>query len=450
MTDKNSAHPASRGDGVNFPLWQPFTPMKAFVHYPAVFYRGEGIYVYDRDENRYIDAAGGLWNICCGLGNKRIVEAMQEQMQKMAFGSLFHRSNPVAIALAAKLVEITCAKLTRVFLTCSGSEAIEVAMKVIRNYFSLVGRRDKKGIVCLKKSYHGVYYGSGTASDVMDGKEDFAPNLPGIFHIEAPYCFRCPYGMAFPGCGIQCADELDKLARQKQGRVAAFMMEPILGSGGIIVPPKEYFRRIETICKEHEIFFVLDEVATGFGRTGEMFAAELFDIEPDVLVLSKGINSGYLPLGAALFSEEIFHPFWENNIALQFGSTQSGNPVCCASSLAVIDLLQEEKLLENCKHMGRRLKQGLREMMEKARHIGDVRGEGLMLGIELVKNKENKTPVEPQHIALAVNFLKENGLLVYPNPCGISMFPPFILSGDEADQMLNILSQILVNLRLEM
>jgi adenosylmethionine-8-amino-7-oxononanoate aminotransferase len=434
--------------GSDFPLWQPFTPMKSIVYNPLIIEKGHGIYIYDQDGDQYIDAAGGLWNISFGLGNRKILAAMKKQMEKMAFGSLFYRSNPVAIELAARLVEITCPKLTRVFLTCSGSESIEVAIKVIRNYNSLTGSSSKKDIICLKRGYHGVYYGSGTASDIIYRKEDFGPNLPGIFHIEAPYCYRCPYGMAFPDCGIKCADELDKIAGEKQGKVAAFIMEPILGSAGIIVPPKEYFRRIETICKMHDIFFVLDEVATGFGRTGEMFAAELFNIEPDVLILSKGINSGYLPLGAALFCEKIFKPFWENDFPLQFGSTQDGNPVCCAASLATIDVLQGEGLLENCKNMGQQLKQGFREIMEKARHIGDVRGEGLMLGIELVQSKEKKTQVEPQHISFVVNFLKERGLLVYPNPCGISLFPALNVSEEEVHKILSILKKIFIQLRL--
>lgn len=433
----------------HFPLLLPFTNMEAFFYHLPVFYRGEGIYIFDLNDNKYIDAAGGLWNVSCGLGNKTILDAMQEQMQRMAFGSIFRRANAKAVELAARLVEISCPGLTRVCLTCSGSAAVEAAIMMVRSYFSITGQPSKKSIVCLKRGYHGTYYGSGTASDVIDGKEQFEPGVPEIFHIEAPYCFRCPFGREYPGCGIQCADQLAELARQKKGRVAAFMMEPILGSGGIIVPPKEYFKRIEAICKEHEIFFLLDEVATGFGRTGEMFAAELFDSEPDVMILSKGINSGYLPLGAALFSEEIYRPFKEKNIPLQVGTTQDGNPVCCAASLATIDVLEEEGLLDNCKKMGFKLKQGCMEMKEKSRHIGDVRGEGLMLGIELVKNKEKKTPVEPMHVGLVCDFLKDNGLIVYPNPCGISLFPALTITEEQIHRVIEILSKILIPLRLE-
>jgi adenosylmethionine-8-amino-7-oxononanoate aminotransferase len=436
-------------DRDHFPLLLPFTNMEAFFYHLPVFYRGEGIYIYDLNDNKYIDAAGGLWNVSCGLGNKKILDAMQEQMQQMVFGSIFRRSNAVAVELAARLVEISRPGLTRVCLTCSGSASIEAAIMMIRSYFSLTGQPDKKGIVCLKKGYHGTYYGSGTASDVLDGKEHFEPAVAEMFHIEPPYCYRCPLGQEYPGCGIQCADELAKLAGQKKGRLAAFMMEPIPGSGGIIVPPKEYFKRIQTICKEHELFLILDEVATGFGRTGAMFAAELFDIEPDVMTLSKGINSGYLPLGAALFCEEIYRPYKEKNMPLQIGTTQDGNPVCCAASLATIELLTRGGLIDNCKKMGRRLKQACMEMKEKSLHIGDVRGEGLMIGIELVKNKEKKTPVESRHIGLVCDFLKDNGLIVYPNPCGISLFPALTVTEEQTHRIIEILGKILLHLNLE-
>ncbi|MCP4219513.1 MAG: aspartate aminotransferase family protein [bacterium] len=435
--------------GNNSPLWQPFTDMQGLAGNPFYLCRGEGIYVYDQNDRQYIDAAGALWNMSLGLGQEKILDAMKKQMDTLVYGSLFRRSNPVALQLAAKLKEITPANLTRTILTCTGSQSVEAAIKVVRSYFHITQQPVKKEIVCLKRSYHGTYYGSGTASDLLGMKEESGPNVPGISHIEAPYCYRCPYGMEYPGCGLKCAEQLEKIAQEKEGRIAAFMMEPILGSGGILVPPKDYFERIAEICKKHNIFLMLDEVATGFGRTGEMFAADLFGIQPDVLILSKSINSGYLPLGATLFCEEIFRPFIENNFSLQFGSTQDGNPVCCASSLATMEIIKQENLLDNCKKMGAKLKEGLNRMIAKSRHIGEIRGEGLMIGVEMVLDKETKTPVETTHIGLVVNFLMANGLLVYPNPCGFSMFPPLNITEQEVEKILTVLGNILLQIRFE-
>ncbi|MGD9084573.1 MAG: aspartate aminotransferase family protein [Desulfobacterales bacterium] len=435
-------------NGTSFPLWQPFTPPRSFLSNPLVIEKGQGVHIYDTDGNKYIDASGGLWNISCGLGHKGILEAMHAQLDDLAFSPLFNRANKKAIELAQKLVAITPGNLTRVFLTNSGSEAIEVTIKAIRGHFNILGKK-RHTIVALRHSYHGSYYGSGTLSDNISRKYEYQPNLPGVLHIEAPYCYRCTFNLTYPSCKVRCADELADVCIHKGHSVAAFIMEPILGSGGIIVPPPGYFDRVKEICEQEGIFWVLDEVATGFGRIGEMFASDLFRLEPDVMTMSKGINSGYLPLGAAVFSEDIFAPYLDEDAPLQFGSSQNGNPICCASALATINVLIEENLIDNCRDMGRLLKQGCVEIMAESDHVGDVRGEGLMLGVELVQNQSDHLRLAPGLISFVSEYLQDNGLIVYPSVCGFSMFPPLNITASEVDAILSVLKKTLPLLRFE-
>jgi adenosylmethionine-8-amino-7-oxononanoate aminotransferase len=431
--------PAIEGD---FPLWQPFTHLKGFLDNPLIIRTGAGIRVRDTDGHEYLDAAGGLWNLTFGLGDERILGAAQRQLEELAFAPLFHRAHEPAIELARKLVAITPPRLTRVFLATSGSEAVEVAIKVVRGYFHIRGE-ERAAIVALRRSYHGTYYGSGTLSDNISRKDDFRPNLPDVIHIEPPYCYRCPFGLEYPGCDVRCADELGRVCQQEKGQVAAFVMEPVLGSGGIIVPPPAYFERIVEICEDESIILILDEVATGFGRVGEMFAADLFALNPDVMTVAKGINAGYLPLGATIFSEQIFKAYSEQEIPLHFGSTQNGNPVCCAAASATIDALSEDDLMVNCREMGGRLKGGCEQIMARSAHVGDVRGVGLMVGIELVGDEKSKEPLAPHMVAFVVEFLRDNGLIVYPSTCGFSMFPALNVSAAEVDQILAILDNVL-------
>ncbi|MBN1697909.1 MAG: aspartate aminotransferase family protein [Spirochaetales bacterium] len=432
---------------LEFPLIQPYTTVPFSMFEAGNIPEGEGIHVYDENGKCYIDAAGGLWNVSCGLGNKTIIDAIVNQLNKLAYAPLFCGKHPPAVRLAGRLNKILPSPLKKIFYTCSGSESIAVAVKIVRGYFSLNSNRKKNMIVCLKNCYHGMYYSrSGTESDIDEGLHHFQPDIPGFIHINPPYCYRCPYGEKHPSCGLVCAVELEQVLKKNKGRIAAFMMEPIMGSAGIIIPPAGYLKRVKQICGQNGIFMIFDEVATGFGRTGEMFAAQLFNISPDIMALSKGMNSGYLPLGATVFSDETILPYLEHNIAFPLGTTQGGNPVCCASCLATIDYIEEKNLLENCRIMGEILLHGCLELQNKCRHIGDVRGRGLMIGIELVLDKKDKMPVENRHIHAVCSLLRENGLIVYPSPVGFSMFPALTITEVEIRQVLEKLA-LLVNIK---
>jgi taurine-pyruvate aminotransferase len=445
MTDKHYR-------GTSYHLWNPGTNMDFFLEYfgvgPTVIRRGEGSYIFNERGVRYLNGSSSVWNVAIGLGREEIVEAAINQMRELAFSGCFTQSHPRAIELAAKLVSITSGNFAHVYLGSNGSEAIETALKMTRQYHRQSPdpqERARFKIISLRGSYHGFSYGAMSTSGVESDEEKFGPLVPGFTQIEPPYCYRCPFGESgYPECGLKCALALEKKIQEEGAEtVAAFIMEPIMGVFNIVEPPEEYYHKVGEICRRYGLLFIVDEVSTGFGRTGKLFASIDWEPQPDILCLGKGITSGYLPLSATLATETIYQRFQGQENYFDHGSTHSGHPVCAAVALENINIIISEKLSEKAAQVGAYLKSRLMEM--KLRHpiVGDVRGQGLMLGIELVKDRKTKEPLtEEETTNIGVDVIAR-GLLISFTASSLGLLPPLIIDKDIADAIVSILDKAL-------
>jgi len=437
--------------GTPYHLWNPFTVMDDFLPYlgfgPIVISRGEGPYVYNERGIRYINGFSSLWNVAIGHGREELVEAAAKQMRELAYASCFRQVHPKAIELAAKLVEITSGHFQHVYLATNGSEAVETALKMARQYHRQSPdplEHGKYKIISLKGSYHGVSYGVLSASGLESDEEKFGPLIPGFFQIEPPYCYRCPYGKnGYPECGLECTRALETLI-QSEGAdsLAAFVVEPIMGAFGFVDPPEEYYREVGRICHENGLLFIVDEVTTGFGRTGKLFVSEDWEYKPDILCMGKAISSGYLPLAATLATDAIYERFKGEGNQFEHGSTASGHPVCAAVGLANIDIIINENLPENAHEIGSYLKFGIQELRMKRKIIGDVRGRGLMIGIELVKDRKDKNPLSEKETLNIVLDCATQGLLIYFRDNVLGLMPPLIVDRGIADRIVEILDKV--------
>jgi adenosylmethionine-8-amino-7-oxononanoate aminotransferase len=438
--------------GTPYHLWNPFTDMDEFVSLlesgPFVITHGEGPYVFNDQGVRYINGLSSLWNVAVGHGREELVEASSKQMRELAYGTCFRQVHPRAIELAAKLVQITAGRFGHVYLGSNGSEAVETAIKMARQYFRQSPRskdHNRHKIISLRNSYHGVSYGAMSTSGSEIDINKYGPMVPGFIQIEAPYCYRCPYGkLSYPSCELKCANALEEAVKSEGAEtIAAFIMEPIMGANGIVDPPVEFYKRTGEICRRHGLLFIADEVATGFGRTGKLFVSENWDPPPDILCLGKSMSSGYQPLAATLTTDVIFQRFKGKGNRLDHGSTSSGHPVCAAVGLANIDIILREKLSENAAKVGTYMKSRLKELMGKRELIGDVRGRGLMIGIELVKDREKKVPLTDEEIFKIYLDIASLGLIVYYRRNNLALLPPLIIDEGIADRIVSILEQAL-------
>ena len=440
------------GDRRSYHLWHPFTNMNTFFGESTVFVEGSGVRIKDEKGNEYINAMSSLWNVHCGLGRQEIIDAVSAQLSKLAFMSITRAANQPAIELADKLAEMAPDNLSKVFFATTGSAAIETAIKMIRQYSKLRGAEHKYRFISLEHSYHGVSMGALSASGVKDMQEPFEPLLPGFLHIPPPYCYRCAFDETYPDCELQCAGELEKtIQNEGPDRIGAFILEPVMAFAGGIIPPDEYFPRVREICNTYDVKLIFDEISTGFGRLGTMFAADHWSVSPDIMALSKGINSGYLPLGATLCTEEIYGAFldesskdarwsWAGRGIFAHGSTTDGHPACCASALANIGIIEREHLPENAASVGAHLLSLLREF-ERYSFVGEVRGLGLLISLELVEDKQTRVPLSSDALFLISTRLLKSGLLAYSMGNCITLFPPLIFTKEDADETCRILSK---------
>ncbi len=438
--------------GMLYHLWNPFTSMNEFLPLigigPIVITRGEGPYIFNERGKRFINGMSSLWNVAIGHGREELVEAATAQMRELAYASCFRQVHPRAIELAAKLVEITADQYSHVFLSSNGSDAVEAALMMSRQYHRQ--SPDSKDhsrykIISLRGSYHGVSYGAMSTAGLASNEIKMGPLVPGFVQIAPPYCYRCFFEKnGYPECGLACANALEKaILSEGAETVAAFIMEPIMGVLGSIDPPEEYYSRVGEICRRHGLLFIADEVTTGFGRTGKLFVSEDWTPRPDILCLSKAITSGYLPLAATLATDEIYERFNGEGRRFDYGPTASGHPVCAAVALRNIDIIIGENLPENATRVGEYLKSRLEDLMKNHKIIGQVRGRGLMLGIELVKDRQNRMPIHKKdtfNITVDTAIL---GLLVYPADNVLGLFPPLIIDNDIAEKIVEILDQSL-------
>lgn len=403
---------------------------------PLVVTEGKGLRVRDAEGKEYLDFFGGILTVSIGHADDRVNAAVKAQLDRLSHISTLYPTLP-AVELAETLARITPGRLTQSFFTASGTEADETAVMMAEVH---TGSHE---LIALRHGYSGrsLLAQSLTAHSQWRG---LSSQVAGIKHAPAPYCYRCPLHLTYPSCGVACAKDLEELIRTTtSGRVAGFLAEPILGVGGFVVPPKEYFELAVGIVRKYGGVFICDEVQTGMGRTGDfMWGIEHWDVEPDIMTMAKGIANG-LPLGVTIMTPEIAASL--KTLTL---STFGGNPVSCAAASATLEIIEQENLAVNAARMGQRLRVGLEEIQRRFPHnIGDVRGMGLMQGIELVEDETagNRTPAQP----LAARFMEETktrGLLVgkgglYGTALRIS--PPLTVSAAEVDEALGIIREAL-------
>ncbi|MDT4895865.1 MAG: alanine-glyoxylate transaminase / (R)-3-amino-2-methylpropionate-pyruvate transaminase [Acidobacteriota bacterium] len=376
-----------------------FPAVATYYQEPLALVRGEGMYVWDDQGNRYLDCFGGVLTVSVGHANPKVNEAIIEQVKTLSHTSTLYANKPQA-DLAEKLAQITPGRLKKSFFTNSGTEADDTAIHAAK---IATGRHE---IVVLRHSYSGR---SATALSAI-GHSTWRPlpaQIAGIVHARAPYCYRCPFKLTYPECGLACANDIEELIMTTTtGEIAAFMAEPILGVGGFIVPPPGYFERAVQITRKHGGLFIADEVQTGWGRTGDKwFGIEHWNVEPDIITSAKGMGNG-VPIGMTTATPEVADAY----PGLTF-STFGGNPVSMAAALAVIKVIEDEDLKRNAAEVGAYFRERLEGLKEKYTVIGDVRGMGLMQALELVKDRETKEP-DPQSVAKVFEETRRRGVLI--------------------------------------
>jgi adenosylmethionine-8-amino-7-oxononanoate aminotransferase len=415
--------------------------------------KAEGIYMWDHTGKEYIDACSGAVISNIGHGNPKVAKAIAEQAGKTFFAYRIHFENEPAVRLAMDLVEYSAPHLNRVYYVSGGSEAVESAMKLCRQYFYNTGQGSRYVFISRTPSYHGSTLGSLALTSYAPLEIPFRPMMRAYPKIPAPYCYRCVYHKEYPQCNLECARALEKtVLEQGPENVAAFVAEPVGGaSTGALVPPEDYFAVIQETCRKYGIFLILDEVMTGFGRTGKLFAYEHWNIEGDIVALSKGMGSGYYPLGSIMARKSIVDEVVGKG-GFAHGHTYAGNPMACAVGLEVFRIIREERLSENAAEMGRVLKAGLEDLEERYGIIGEVRGKGLLLALELVKDRDTREPfpAEKNLNVLLTNEAYDEGLIIYPRRSinGLSgdhvlVAPPLILKKDQVAQVLDRLDRAL-------
>jgi adenosylmethionine-8-amino-7-oxononanoate aminotransferase len=419
---------------------------------PLVVVEGRGAIIRDIQGHEYIDGLSGLWNVSVGHGREELAKAAYEQMKKLAYYSNYvGSSNIPAVELATRLVKLAYRNLSGVFFTCGGAEANESAFKTARFYWKTKGKPDKIKIIARQNAYHGVTLQAMSATGMAPYWKMFEPRVPGFLHIQAPYPYR--YQGAKPGetVGQAAARELEEaILREGPDTVAAFIAEPVIGGGGVIVPPDDYFPLIRKICTRHQVLFIGDEVITGFCRTGQWFALTHWGVEPDIMSFAKAVTSGYQPLGGIMVSHEIHEAINSAPADSRWmhAYTYSGHPTCCAVGLVNIDIMERERLWERAATMGTRLHQGLLGLQKEFAAIGDVRGgKGLLCAAELVSDRGTKAgfPADQKVGARVRREMEKRGLVTrtrpYPVPGGtvaeqIFLAPPLVITEEQVDRTL--------------
>lgn len=420
--------------------------------YPVIDY-GKGIYLFDMEGKRYVDAASGAVTANIGHGVTEIIEAMNEQAKKVSFVYRSQFTSEAAENLAKKIANLLSGDLNWCFFVNSGSEATETAMKMAIQYWQEKGVQTKTKVLSRWVSYHGITLGALSMSGHTGRRARFVPLLEDFPVINPPYCYRCPYNLEEANCGYLCAHELETaIGRIGADHIAAFIAEPVIGAaGGAIAPPKDYYKVIKKICENNDILFIADEVMTGCGRTGTMLACEQWGISPDIVALGKGMGAGYAPIAAAIATEKVIQPILAGTKVVMSGHTLSANPQACATALAVLEYLQQNNIIQEVESKGAYLRTQLEKLKSLFSFIGDVRGKGLLIGIEFVQDVVSKTPF-PRNALITqriVELAKEKGLLVYPAGAGIDgingdsiiISPPLTISYKEMEELVHLLKE---------
>lgn len=420
---------------------------------PPCIVKTEGVYIYDSRGRKVLDASGGPMAVNIGYGRKEIAEAARQSIEKVSY-ILPVFASEARIALTKRIKTRMPEGLGRIYFCSGGSEANEAAIKLARQYHVLNGKDSKYKIISRNLSYHGMTIAALSMSDIKMRKRDFIPMLWSSFHIQACYCYRCAFGKSYPGCDIDCALALEKkILSEGAETVAAFIAEPIVASAaGGALPVPEYFPLIREICDKHDVLLILDEIVTGFGRTGKNMGMDHFGITPDIATFAKGASSGYAPLGGMAVKNGMMERFERKGVDFRHLYTFSAHPLSCAIANEVQRIIDEENLIERAARMGDYLRQRLTRI-EDLPMVGDIRGKGLLWGIEFVKDKQTKEPFSREK-AVKDSVIRDclmKGVFFYPgyfeDEFGrgdhIMIAPPFIITEAQLDQCVDVLAESL-------
>ena len=415
----------------------------------TIFVGGRGVELRLADGRTVIDGFSGLFNINVGHGRTEIADAVAAQMRKLAYyPSFWDFGNEPAARLAERVVGLLPKdrRLNHVLFHSGGSEANEANFKFARLYHSVRGKQSKVKVLSRRWAFHGATRGAGTATGIL-AYHAFLEQDASHAYFAPPYCYRCEFGKTYPACGLACAHDLETMILQEGAdTVAAIIVEPVMGTGGILVPPPDYFGALEEICRRHDVLLILDEVVTGFGRTGRWFGMEHWNIRPDLVSFAKGLSSGYLPLSASVLSDRVYETIRDempDGFPVMFGLTYNNHPTCCAAGLANLDIIQREGLVENARQVGAYLLDRLRAAFGPSPIVGEIRGLGMLAAMEIVRDRTTREPFpnfEDPHDIVAAAF--ERGLIARALFQCVALAPPLIATRADVDRMVAVLEAV--------
>ncbi|HEY8291595.1 MAG TPA: aminotransferase class III-fold pyridoxal phosphate-dependent enzyme [Thermomicrobiales bacterium] len=440
-------------------VWLHFTQMDAFaeggrLERPTVIVRGQGSHIWDADGKEYIDGLAGLFCVNVGYGRTEIVQAMLAQLEQIHFVSPFSFPNVPGTVLAERLATISpTGEGSRTFFVTGGSEAVETALKVAKAYQRARGFAGRYKTISRRYAYHGTTMGALSVTGLPSARNPYEPLVPGARHVPIPHPYRCAFCQDAGACTWACADEVERTIEvEGPESVAAIIMEPVQNSGGCIVPPDGYYQRIRDLCDHYGILLIMDEVITGFGRTGAMFGTNVFNIQPDIITVAKGLTSAYAPLGAAIVRREVAEVFaGDEQAKFQHGITFGGSPVAAAAALANLDILEREDLSARSYEMGEYLKAMLRSAIGQHLNVGEIRGRGLFVGIELVRDRETRESLDDKALLGWVSdTMKAKGLICRADDrldSVIQLAPPLTIERADLDHICRIITDTLDEMR---
>ncbi len=437
----NATTPLSRSDMEAF--WLPFTPNRQFKSKPRLLSRAKGMYYWTPDGRQILDGVAGLWCVNAGHGRTEIAQAVATQLETLDYAPPFQMGHPPAFALANALVKIAPKGLDHVFFTNSGSESVDTALKIALAYQRVRGQGTRTRLIGRERGYHGVGFGGISVGGIAPNRKVWSASLlPGVDHLPHTHDMaKNAFARGVPEHGAHLADELERLVTlHDASNIAAVIIEPIAGSTGVLIPPRGYLRRIREICDRHGILLIFDEVITGFGRTGSPFAAQEFDVMPDMITLAKGLTNGCVPMGAVLVSKAIYEAFMQgpDGIELFHGYTYSAHPTACAAGLAALEIYQREGLLTRAKTLAKQWEDAA-HALRGLPHVIDVRNYGLILGLEL----ESAAGKPGQRAFDVYTKCFERGLLIRQTADILALSPPLIVEPAQIEQMFGTLAEVL-------
>ena len=437
----NATTPLSRSDMEAF--WLPFTPNRQFKSKPRVLSRAKGMYYWTPDGRQILDGVAGLWCVNAGHGRTEIAQAVATQLETLDYAPPFQMGHPPAFALANALVKIAPKGLDHVFFTNSGSESVDTALKIALACQRVRGQGTRTRLIGRERGYHGVGFGGISVGGIAPNRKVWSASLlPGVDHLPHTHDMaKNAFARGVPEHGAHLADELERLVTlHDASNIAAVIIEPIAGSTGVLIPPRGYLRRIREICDRHGILLIFDEVITGFGRTGSPFAAQEFDVMPDMITLAKGLTNGCVPMGAVLVSKAIYEAFMQgpDGIELFHGYTYSAHPTACAAGLATLEIYQREGLLTRAKTLAKQWEDAA-HALRGLPHVIDVRNYGLILGLEL----ESAAGKPGQRAFDVYTKCFERGLLIRQTADILALSPPLIVEPAQIEQMFGTLAEVL-------